>query len=85
MRSLASRIVSWVAISLVCLQVGDVLAAPPVLTPGGGWDGKRFAGGPAVTEFPAALNGLAVIAPPRGDGVQPAPEWSFRSNQPATV
>ena len=85
MRSLASRLVSWFAVSLVCLQLGDVLAAPPVLTPGGGWDGKRFAGGPAVTEFPAALDGLAVIAPPRGNGATPAPEWSFRTNLPATV
>ena len=85
MRYLASRLVSWFAISLVCLQLADGLASPPVLAPGGGWDGKRFAGGPAVTEFPAALNGLAVIAPPRGNGAKPAPGWSFRTNLPATV
>lgn len=59
-------------------------AAPPVLSPGG-WEGKRFADGPPVTEFPAELNGLAVIAAPRGNGAKPAPEWSFRTNLPATV
>jgi hypothetical protein len=60
-------------------------AGPPALPPGGTWDGKRFAGGPAVTGFPSALNGLTVIAPPRGNGAKPAPEWSFRTNLPATV
>lgn len=85
MRYLASRIVSRLAVSLVCLQLGDALAGPPVLSPGAPWDGKRFAGGPAVTELPATLNGLAVIAPPRGNGAMPAPEWSFRTNLPATI
>jgi hypothetical protein len=60
-------------------------AGPPLLSPGSGWDGKRLAGGPAVTEFPEELNGLAVIAPPRGNGAKPAAEWAFRTNLPATV
>ncbi len=58
---------------------------PPDLSPGSGWDGKRLVDGPQVTEFPAELNGLAVIAPPRGNGAKPAPEWSFRTNFPATI
>ena len=74
------------AVLVVFLAAGLPLeAGPPVLPPGSTWDGKRFVDGPAVTEFPPELNGLAAIAAPRGNGAKPAPEWSFRTNLPATV
>ena len=72
------------AVLVVFLAAGLPLeAGPPVLPPGSTWDGKRFVDGPAVTEFPPELNGLAAIAAPRGNGAKPAPEWSFRTNLPA--
>jgi hypothetical protein len=85
MRKPTHRVTVRAAVLISLLLPLPAKAGPPLLSPGSGWDGKRLAGGPAVTEFPEELNGLAVIAPPRGNGAKPAAEWAFRTNLPATV